>query len=505
MSQKRTIKAIAKRETTRDRKARDEARKNNITLDSFVNFQQKMGMGADNALTTSGYGFNPITKIRTMLEWIHRGSWLGGMAIDVVADDMTRMGVDLQGEMSPENLERIEERAVAYGIWNAINDLIKWARLYGGAIAVMMVDGQKPDTPLRIETIGKDQFKGLLILDRWMVEPSMNDLITEPGANLGLPKFYTVTSDAPALPRMRIHHSRVIRQIGIKLPYWQAVQEQLWGISVLERLYDRMVAFDSATMGAAQLVYKAYIRTYSVEGLREVISAGGPPLDGLTRYVEMMRRFQNIEGITLLDGKDKMEAMQTNAFSGLSDVMLQMGQQLSGALQIPLVRLFGQSPAGLNSTGESDLRMYYDGIKQRQEKDLRVGITSVYRALAQSEGVNLKRGYRVDFRSLWLLKDDEKATIAKTVVEAISSAEDSGLISQRVAMKELQQSSKTTGIFSNITDADVAAAEETLPPAGEEAINLMGEIKQPNGGENEPQLDPTAGEQQPPKEGGKEE
>ena len=47
------------------------------TLDSFVNFQMNLGIGADNALSSSNYGFNPITRNRTQLEWIHRGSWVG--------------------------------------------------------------------------------------------------------------------------------------------------------------------------------------------------------------------------------------------------------------------------------------------------------------------------------------------------------------------------------------------------------------------------------------------
>jgi phage-related protein (TIGR01555 family) len=239
-------------------------------MDSFVNFAQKMGVGADNPMTSSTYGFNPITRIRVTLEWMHRGSWLAGVAVDVVADDMTRAGVDLIGDLDPDDMETLQEAAVTLGIENSINDTVKWGRLYGGALAVMMIDGQDMATPLRLDTIGKGQFKGLLVLDRWMVEPSLNQLVTDPGPFIGLPKFYTITADAPALPRAKIHYTRCIRMEGIRLPYWQRLQENLWGISVLERLYDRMIAFDSATTGAAQLVFKSYLRTYKIKDLRQI-------------------------------------------------------------------------------------------------------------------------------------------------------------------------------------------------------------------------------------------
>ena len=441
------------------------------TADSFTNFAFKMGIGADNPLTSAGYGFNPITRVRTMLEWIHRGSWLGGVVIDVVAEDMTRAGITLEADdLDPDARERIDEAAVALQVWKSLCSAIKWARLYGGAIAVFMVEGQNMETPLRINTIAKGQFKGLLVLDRWTVDPSLNDLVTEFGPNLGKPKFYKVQNDAQALRNMKIHYSRVIRLEGIELPYWQKVMENLWGESVLERLYDRMIAFDSATTGAAQLVYKAYLRTYKIDGLRENIAAGGPQLEGLVRYTEMIRRFQSIEGMTLLDRDDEMEAMQTTAFSGLSDALTQFAQQLSGATGIPLVRLFGQSPSGFNS-GDTDLRNYYDKINKEQSTELTPGVTTLYRCLGQTVGSPLKdTGVRLKFNSLWQLDDKEKAEIANSTAEAVSKAADGGLISQATSMRELQTSSRITGIFTHITDKDIKAADEELPPSASEAM-----------------------------------
>jgi phage-related protein (TIGR01555 family) len=438
------------------------------TKDSFQNFAASLGIGTNNLSSAAGYGFNPVTRNRTALEWVHRGSWLGGVAIDVVADDMTKRGVEIRGDMDPEDIEHLDRAATTLGLWNEINDTVKWSRLYGGAIGFMMIDGQKSDTPLRLETVGKNQFKGLLVLDRWMVEPSLNDLVTEQGPDVGLPKFYTVTADAPALPHMKIHYSRCLRLEGVRLPYWQRLSENLWGISVLERLWDRMVAFDSATQGAAQLVYKAYLRTYHIKGLREVVAAGGSALDGLVKQIAFMRQTQSLEGITLLDAEDEFATFQYS-FSGLSDVILQFGQQLAGALQIPLVRLFGQSPAGLNSTGESDLRTYYDGIQQQQEKVLRVPVTRFYRALAQSEGIKWKEGVTVEFKPLWQLTDVEKVSTAGALATTVGAMYTDGVIERSVALEELKQGSKLTGVFTNVTDEMIKAAEDEPPPGSLEA------------------------------------
>ncbi len=462
----KSIQRSVKAATVEDEKARLKAASSGITIDSFVNFAHNLGVGADNALSTSTYGFNPITRNQTMLEWIHRGSWLGGVAVDAVADDMTRAGIELLGDIDPKDLAHIDETAVSLGIWNSINDSIKWSRLYGGALVVMLIDGQDMETPLRLNTIRKDQFRGLLSLDRWMVEPSLNDLVTDFGPELGNPKYYRVNQASPALSGMKIHHTRCIRLEGIRLPYRQRMIENLWGLSVIERLYDRMIAFDSASTGAAQLVYKSYIRTMKIKDLREVVAAGGEAVAGLTKYVDMMRRFQGVEGMTLIDSEDEFGSETHSAFSGLSDALQQFGQQISGALQIPLVRLFGQSPAGF-STGETDLRNYYDTVNQQQVKQLKVGVTKIYRALAASEGIVLPEGTKLAFKSLWQLNDTEKAGIAETVARAVSSVETGGIIDRATSLKELHQSSSVTGIFTNITTEMIKEAETEGPPVPE--------------------------------------
>lgn len=435
--------------------------------DSFQNFGLNLGMGTDNALADSSYGFNPITRQRMLLEWIHRGSWLGGVAVDLVADDMTRAGVQFGSELKPEDGERLDAAAVQLAVWEAINDAIKWGRLYGGAIAVMQIEGQKEETPLRVKTVGKGQFRGLYVFDRWMVEPSLSDLVTEKGPHLGLPKFYRVSADAPAFSNAKIHYSRCIRLEGTRLPWNQRIAEQYWGLSVYERLYDRMIAFDSATQGAAQLVYRSSFRTLKVNQLRELIGGDTEAAMILGRYVEMARRFQGIEGITLIDSNDDLVTQSMGNFSGISDALIQFAQQLAGALQIPVVRLFGQSPAGMNATGESDIVTYYDGIKHQQERWLKTSVERIYQCIAGSEGITLPDNFSVNFRPLWQITDEKKGAIAASSTSAIVSAYDSGVVGRATALKELRQLGSTLGIWTNIGNEEVEQAEDEPAPAPE--------------------------------------
>ena len=442
---------------------------NIFTADGFQNFAARLGLGAGSQQDQSTYGFDFLSRDRLKLEAMYRSSWIVGQVVDVVAEDMTREGINIRGLDDPKDAELIQAKLDELEIWNEITNVIKWGRLYGGAIAVMLVDGQNVSTPLNIDTVSKDQFKGLMVLDRWLVQPTLQDLVTEYGPDFGMPKYYDVIADSLGLSNQRIHYSRIIRFDGVDLPYWQRIAENLWGQSVIERLLDRLVAFDSTTTGIAQLVYKAHLRTYKVKGLRSIIAAGGKALDGLIKQMEHIRLWQSNEGMTLMDSEDEFEA-HSYSFSGLDAVLLQFGQQLSGASQIPLVRLFGQSPAGMNATGESDLSNYYDNINQQQERRMRTGLGKLLKIVSLSAlGKKLPDSFNFDFASLWQMDDVQKADVATKITDAVCKAEDQGLITQKTALKELRQSSEITGIFSNITDDDIEAANDDPPaPVSEE-------------------------------------
>jgi phage-related protein (TIGR01555 family) len=443
------------------------------TIDSYQNFLASVGQGTFNLSAGGSYGFNPLTRQRQLLEWMYRGSWVCGVAVDAIADDMVKMGVDFGGTIPPEESDTLDKSLNTLQLWASLNELIKWGRLYGGAIAVIMIDGQDPATPLRVEAVGKGQFKGLKVFDRWMVEPSLNDLVTDVGPDHGLPKFYRTTADAMSVPRMNIHYSRVIRYEGIPLPYWQRVTENLWGMSIYERLYDRLTAFDSTTQGIAQLVHRAYLRIIKLKDLREVASMSQEAQRGLMRRVEIMTRFQTAEGITLLGDGDEFESI-AYAFGGLDTVLLQFGQQLCGALQIPGVRLFGQSPAGLNSTGDSDWRNYYDGIHQQQELRLRRGVTSVLHVTARSEGIKLPPEWNYQFRNLWQMTTVEKSQVAETNTRTVLAADELGIVPRKTTLQELRQAGRETGVWQTITDELINQAEEDLPPQPGEMIGMLG-------------------------------
>ena len=322
---------------------KSKSRRGKATTDGYDNFNARVGIQAANQSASGEYRPNFTSRNRLEIEWCYRSSWIVGAAVDCIADDMTRKGIRVTSEIDPKARGVIESQFDALELWDKLNDVIKWSRLYGGAVGYLMIEGQDPSTPLRLETIGNGSFKGILPLDRWQLNPNLTERIKELGPHYTMPKYYDLVTTGTGLQGWRIHHSRLIRFDGITLPYQQKITENEWGMSVIERIMDRLMAYDSTTQGAAQLAFKAHLRTYTVDGLRQLIAIGGPAYEALLKHIDTIRQFQSNEGMTLMDAKDKFETHQYS-FSGLGDLLEKFSEQISGAVGIPLVRLMGQSP-----------------------------------------------------------------------------------------------------------------------------------------------------------------
>jgi uncharacterized protein len=421
--------------------------------DGFQNLVLKLGAGSTTMQGTYGQGW--LTRNYPLLDNMYRGSWIVGQAVDALAEDMTRAGINISG-VEPDEEKVLQRKMTSMGLWDALTLNLKWGRLYGGSLAVMMVDGQDLSTPLDPERVSKGQFSGLKIFDRWSLNANSSYKIRE-GQDIGLPEYYQV----PRLA-LTIHHSRCIRCVGVQLPFNEAEREEFWGMSIVERLYDRLLPYDTATAGAAQLLSKAHLRTVSVDGLREILAQGGVAEQNLIKMFSLMSTLQSTEGITLLDKLDLFDA-HSYTFAGVGDIINQFAQQISGATGIPLARLLGQSPAGLGATGAADMEIYRDNIAQKQESQLRIGLQRLLDVVHVSEfGALPEKDFDFVFNPLKQMDEEQRSTTAEKLTKTVVLAYESDLIDRPTAMKELQQIGTITGVFNNIEDGAVEEAESLV-------------------------------------------
>lgn len=440
--------------------------------DGFSNPMARLGIGTPNLMEGTAYPLQRITRNYNLLNSLYREHWIVRQIIDVIPADMLKNWITLTTEVSPALLKEVDLELRKTQLIQKLKVGLQWGRLFGGAIGVMMVAGQGNDLsePLDLSRMLPGDFCGLMIFDRWnSVDPSVEVVDDIRAPEFGLPKYYTVTDTASGA-LIRVHYSRVLRFIGDDLPYWEAQAEQQWGASAIESIFDELKKRDNVSWNIAQLTFMASLRVLKMQDLGQMLSALDPASQNeLYRTIQAQNWLMSNMGMQVLDATDDMQSHQYT-FGGISDVYQQFMMDIAGAARIPATKLFGRSPSGMNATGESDLQNYYDMIAQEQESKLRPILNKVLPVLCMSVFGAVPDDLDFEFDPVSEPSDRERSDLAKSGTENVVAALNAGLVSKRTALKELKQQSERTGVWTNITDADIMNASDEIEEEGEMGV-----------------------------------
>lgn len=435
-------------------------------LDAFSNVLARLGAGTPNLLEGTEYSLQRMSRDFNTLNALYRESWIVRRIIDVIPADMLKNWITITSGLDPDVEKRLSLTLRRTQLIDKIKRGMQWGRLYGGALGVMLVKHQGYDLsqPLQLDWIMPGDFAGLLIFDRWNgVNPSSELIEDISDPDYGFPKYYTVTDPAGG-GSVKIHHSRVVRFTGNTLPFWEEIAEMQWGASVVESIFDELRKRDNVSWNIAQLTFMANIRVLKMQDLGQLLAATDNESQAeLLRTLEAQNMLLNNMGMQVMDAADGLETHQYT-FGGLADCYQQFIMDISGAAEIPVTRLFGRSPSGLNATGESDLQNYYDMIAEKQESYLRPILNKVLPPFIISTLGSLPDDFDFEFDPVAEPTDKERADLAKCGTDNVVAAYNAGLISQRTALKELKQQSERTGVWTNITDEDIERASDSVEP-----------------------------------------
>ena len=448
-------------------------KKNTVVVnDGFSNPATRAGAGMPNVLNHTTYPLERKSWDYQKLTALYRNHWVIQTMVNVVPQDMLKNGYDLVTTLSPEDLDKVISLLRRKRVDTKLYEGLAWGRLYGGAIGVMVInDMQNLDQPLDYDTLMPDCFKGILILDRWSgVNPS-SELVTDlDSEELNLPKYYHVNlEDGSAV---KIHHSRVLRFIGRKMPRVEEQAEQYWGTSLIEHILPELEKRDNVSWNVALLTFMANMRIMKAPGVSSMMLSGTDSArDKLYNTVSAVNEIMNNNALMLLDEKASYESHQYT-FSGIGEVYDRFMMDVSGACGIPVTKLFGRSPAGMNSTGESDLQNYYDRIEGDQQTQLLPVLEKLIPIIFISAVGAVPDDLQIVFNPVRRPTNDEKSDLGAKQTTAVVEAFTAGLISQQTALRELQQSSDMTGMWSNITDDIVEKADTETQLMGEEVPDI---------------------------------
>lgn len=430
--------------------------------DAFSNQWARIGFGTDALINKTEYPLTRMTFDYNLFNSLFRDNWLVQNIVSLIPEDMLKNWFKLKIDIDPEMLDRFDRVVRKTRLKQKLLDGLKWGRLYGGAVGLILIEGQDEELEkeLDLESIDNDSFKGLYILDRWTgVEPSLEliDDINDP--DFGEPKYYTIVNNENNL-NAKVHHSRIVKFIGRKLPYYERIAEQYWGSSEIESVYQEVIKRDNVSNNIANLTFKANLAIYEMENVDQLFAIAGTQAQ--KRFWDMINAQSILEsnfGTRVINKGDGYHKEQYS-FAGLPEVYDSIMMDVAGATHIPVTKLFGRSPAGMNSTGESDLQNYYDYIIQIREAQLTPIIDKLLPIIAMSTFGEIPKDLDFEYNDVRTLTDENKANIGNQIFNTLLQSFQMGAITQKTLLKELNRLSDKYDLFVSLDEQDIERAQD---------------------------------------------
>jgi phage-related protein (TIGR01555 family) len=388
--------------------------------DGYVNLLNKYGTKQDNS---EAYKFEREPVIPDMqLTGLYEGNGLFSKIIDTPAEEALKHGFDLN--LKSDELNAFVEDALDDLEWEErAATAIKWARLYGGALIVMLIDdGRGLEEPVDWEHIRS--IDELRVYERSIVQPDYASLYQQDYGGKGVgnrvskfgqPEYYYVSS---IYGSFKVHESRCLAFRNGVLPEQTSNATYLfWGMPEYVRIRRALRETVTAHTDSVKLLERSVQAIYSMKGLASLLTTD----DGENQVLKRLQLVDTSRGLLnsiAIDSEGEQYDFKTFQFSGVKDVIDATCNMLSALTNIPQTILFGRSPAGMNATGDSDFESYYNFVEKIQrlmlKRNLRTLLDVVFRAGIASGDVAEEPDYKLEFKPLWSLSDTEQAAVDQT-------------------------------------------------------------------------------------------
>ncbi|MBQ7445928.1 MAG: DUF1073 domain-containing protein [Clostridia bacterium] len=436
----------------------------------------------------------------------YEGNGLFAKIIDTPAEEAMKHGFNLNVLDEGIN-DAIMEKLDLLDYEEKFATAIKWARLFGGSVIVMLIDdGRNLDEP--VDWVRAKNIDELLVFERAIVQPDYTSLYQTYGdynglpgdhSKFGKPQWYYISSITGFFKvhesRVLVFHNSTMPEVGVNIEY------HFWGVPEYVRIKRVLKETITAHGDAVKLLERSVQAIYKMRNLAQLLATDEGENQALKRLevIDMARGILNSIAIDA-DGEDY--SFQQFSVQGISEVIDSTCNMLSAITQIPQTVLFGRSPAGMNSTGQSDLENYYNFIEHIQKTMVKANLHHLIQIImfveARMGRIDNMAEFKLEFNPLWSMTESEQANVDQTKAQIAQTKAYTAQV--YVDMGALDPSEVREGLKSSeeyqIEDLIDEEAPDILTKAERDALNqykMQALTQEQGGGEQDPMAAMMAG------------
>jgi len=395
----------------------------------------------------TGANYQAFAISPTDCEELYRGDDVAARVVEIPAREMTRKWCDVliqddDTNWSKEIQEAVAEEFKRLNVQEQYREGLKWAGVFGGAALLVGAADGAGDALEPLEMTKIQSVDWLTMLDaREAIAVNWYGDVAAP--KYGDPQVYRIqpltldlgaasTLASESLSRLElkgqfneakaigkglvryVHETRIIRFEGVRVTRRQMRRQRGWGDSAYVRIAEEIRDFQALYDNIAQMMQDVSQAVYKVKGLAEILASAVGAQQLLTRLASLDAARSTIRAMVIDTDGEEFERKGT-PLAGIAEIIDKFMLRLAAAAELPVSLLMGQAPAGLNATGDSDIRWFYDRMSSMQERELTPALRRLCDILfAAKKGPTkgaIPKKWQIVHRPLWQLDEKQQSEV----------------------------------------------------------------------------------------------
>jgi uncharacterized protein len=363
-----------------------------MTLDGWQNLATGYGTSRDKTMSATFEQGCPLNDMTLSAMFSYDD--LAGKICDVYPKEEMRCGFTISG-YQPNEIADAQKYLNKFELPQTMTDARIWGNVYGGSVIWPLVDdGLPPEEPLDLAKIRS--VMGLRVIDRrWLIPETW--YYTGPKA--GYPELYRAvqpTQGGALLIIGRIHETRLVKFPGARTEWQRKLSLLMWDESVLVKPYAALRSAGQIWQAIENLVSDANQGVFKIEHLFDLVTAdptqgddaaafASSPSGKLLKRIAFMDRTRSAGRAIVLDKTlEEFERVPTS-FAGLPELSAGQWKRVAAASDIPVSRLIGEAPAGLNATGDAETETFHAKVNANRTQIVEPRLRQLLRILFSAQ------------------------------------------------------------------------------------------------------------------------
>lgn len=343
--------------------------------------------------------------------------------VETIATEMTRKWIKLQAKGDIDKTEQIDQLGEEL-------ERLKVREMFCRVCEVdgyfgrghLFIDTGDTDTPKELlnpigngdnkiseKKFGKGDFKRLAVIEPTWTYPASYNSNNPLKPDWYNPQRWFVMAN-------EVHASRLLRFVGREVPDMLKPAYSFGGLSLTQMAKPYVDNWLNVRQSVADIVQAFSVFVLSTN-LAETLTPGG---EQLFARAELFNNIRDNRGLMMLDKDSEAFANVSAPLGTLDALQAQAQEHMASVSRIPLVKLLGISPHGLNATAEPELRAFYDSIHARQEQFFTPNLRRIIAFAQLNIWGKVDPDITFAYEPLWSL--DEKAAAEVRKIDAETAA-----------------------------------------------------------------------------------